>query len=149
MILMGWVQSRLVLYDEQGHQECMVSFGSVLDASYGGYLMHDACVCHFILWFRVYGGWSELGSGICYLLLADALFPPVLLSECGIWGFSAVSKFKLTLLLVNQDISCLCKQCRSRSVGFWRSQHLDLYCLPLSIWIYSNSPDQAIWLAEN
>ena len=25
---------------------------------------------------------------------------------------------KLTLILLNLDISCLCKQCRSRSVGF-------------------------------
>ena len=29
---------------------------------------------------------------------------------------------KLTPVLVSQDISCLCKQCRSRSVGFFRSQ---------------------------
>ena len=28
----------------------------------------------------------------------------------------------LTLLLLNPDMSCLCKHCRSRSVGFWRSQ---------------------------
>ena len=27
----------------------------------------------------------------------------------------------LTLVLLNPDISYLCKQCRSRSVGFWRS----------------------------
>ena len=27
----------------------------------------------------------------------------------------------LTLVMLNSDISCLCKQCRSRSVGFWRS----------------------------
>ena len=27
-----------------------------------------------------------------------------------------------TLALQNPDMSCLCKQCRSRSVGFWRSQ---------------------------
>ena len=26
---------------------------------------------------------------------------------------------------------------------------LDLHCLQLSIWIYSNNPDQVIWLAEN
>ena len=25
---------------------------------------------------------------------------------------------------------------------------LDLHCLPLSMWIYSNNPDQVIWLAE-
>ena len=28
----------------------------------------------------------------------------------------------LTLVLLNPDIPCLCKQCRARSVGFWRSQ---------------------------
>ena len=28
----------------------------------------------------------------------------------------------LTLLLLNTDMPCLSKQCRSRSVGFWRSQ---------------------------
>ena len=28
----------------------------------------------------------------------------------------------LTLVLLNPDIPCLFKQCRSRSVGFWRSQ---------------------------
>ena len=26
---------------------------------------------------------------------------------------------------------------------------LDLNCLPLSMWIYSNNPDQVIWLADN
>ena len=30
--------------------------------------------------------------------------------------------YNLTLVLPNLDISCLCKQCRARSVGFWRSQ---------------------------
>ena len=28
----------------------------------------------------------------------------------------------LTLVLLNPDMSCLCKQCSSRSAGFWRSQ---------------------------
>ena len=28
----------------------------------------------------------------------------------------------LSLVLLNPDISCICKQCSSRSVGFWRSQ---------------------------
>ena len=28
----------------------------------------------------------------------------------------------LTLIVLSPDIPCLCKQCRSRSVGFWRSQ---------------------------
>ena len=43
-------------------------------------------------------------------------------------GLFAVEKIKmsaniiLTLVLLSPDIPCLCKQCRSRSVGFWRSQ---------------------------
>ena len=56
----------------------------------------------------------------------------------------------LTLVLLNLDIPCLCKQCRSRSVGFWRSQLIWIYTLPFSIWIYyMNNLDQVIWLAEN
>ena len=51
----------------------------------------------------------------------------------------------LTLVLLNPDISCICKQCRSRSVGFWRTD-LNLHCLPLSLWIYSNNPNQSHWL---
>ena len=62
-------------------------------------------------------------------------------SDCFIWPlchisstksmiFKAKSKNKncntkwlsLTLVLLNPDIPFLCKQCRSRSVGFWRSQ---------------------------
>ena len=49
----------------------------------------------------------------------------------------------LTLVLLNPDIPCLCKQCRSRSTD------LDLHCLPFSMWIYVNNLDQVIWLAEN
>ena len=37
----------------------------------------------------------------------------------------------LTLVPLNPDISCLSKQCRSRSVGFY----LDMQCLPFSSWI--------------
>ena len=49
-----------------------------------------------------------------------------------------------------EHMPCLSKQCRSRSVGFWRSQtDLDLHCLPSSMWIYINNLDQVIWLAEN
>ena len=33
-----------------------------------------------------------------------------------------IHNISLTLVLLNPDIPCLCKQCRSRSVGFWRSQ---------------------------
>ena len=35
---------------------------------------------------------------------------------------SACDKCYLTLVLLNPDIPCLCKQCSSRSVGFFRSQ---------------------------
>ena len=35
---------------------------------------------------------------------------------------AAVSSCTLALVLLSPDIPCLCKQCRSRSVGFWRSQ---------------------------
>ena len=51
-----------------------------------------------------------------------------------------------TLVLLNPDIPCLCKQCRSRSVGFWRSQ-LIWICTVLSMHIYSNNLDEVIWLA--
>ena len=37
-------------------------------------------------------------------------------------SFLVLSFTLLTLDLLNPDIPCLCKQCRSRSVGFWRSQ---------------------------
>ena len=37
------------------------------------------------------------------------------------WNFYPACRV-LTLVLLNQDIPCFCKQCRSKSVGFWRSQ---------------------------
>ena len=45
---------------------------------------------------------------------------------------------------------CLCKQCRSRSVGFLeKPTDLNLHCFTLSIWVCINNLDQIIWLAEN
>ena len=35
--------------------------------------------------------------------------------------------FNLTLVLLNPDIPCICKQYRSRSVDFWRSQLIWIY----------------------
>ena len=64
--------------------------------------------------------------------------------------FSAVTiamLIKLTLVLLNPDKSCLCKQWNWS--GSAVETDLDLHCLPLSMWIYSNNPDQVIWLAEN
>ena len=58
----------------------------------------------------------------------------------------------ITLDLLDPDIPCLCKQCRSRSFGFWRSQLIWICtCLPVSLWIYINNLDQVhvTWLAEN
>ena len=56
----------------------------------------------------------------------------------------------LTLVLLNSDRSCHCKQCKYRSVGFWRSQLiLDLHCLSVSMWICIDNFDQVIWVAEN
>ena len=56
----------------------------------------------------------------------------------------------LTLVLLNPDIPCLCKQYRSRSVGFFRSQLIWIYTvLPLSMWIYCKNRNQVTWLAEN
>ena len=55
----------------------------------------------------------------------------------GVWGWAHIvfrwlcictlyirdpMRLRLTLVLLNPDIPCLCKQCRSRSVGFSRSQ---------------------------
>ena len=39
----------------------------------------------------------------------------------------------LTLVLLNPDIPCLCKQCRSRSVGFCRSQLIWIYTVCHSV----------------
>ena len=50
----------------------------------------------------------------------------------------------LTLVLLNPDIFCICKQCRSEE-----ATDLDLHCLLLSMWICIHNLDQAIWLAEN
>ena len=38
------------------------------------------------------------------------------------YSYQCKSNEHLTLVLLNPDIPYLCKQCRSRSVGFWRSQ---------------------------
>ena len=56
---------------------------------------------------------------------------------------------ELTLDLQNSDMSCLCKQCRSRSVGFWRSQLICIYTVSLSMWICIKRLHQIILLAEN
>ena len=55
----------------------------------------------------------------CFLLSVPVRLCSVIVSPPGqlLYFFSL-----LTLVLLKPDILCLCKQCRSRSVGFWRSQ---------------------------
>ena len=56
----------------------------------------------------------------------------------------------LTLVLLNPDIPCLCKQCRTRSVGFWRSQLIWICTVCHSVFEFCiNKLDQGIWLADN
>ena len=49
------------------------------------------------------------------------------------WLSSASFIYTLTFVLLNPDIPCLCKQCRSRSIGFWSRliwiaiQYVNLY----------------------
>ena len=46
----------------------------------------------------------------------------------------------LTLVLLNPDISCICKQCRSWSFGFWRSQMIWICTVSIK---YMNSYQQS------
>ena len=63
---------------------------------------------------------------VCRMLLGDTSFVTI----CTFWKLTLTTfnnlwnifGHVLTLVLLNPDMSCLCKQCRSRSVGFWRSQ---------------------------
>ena len=80
---------------------------------------HNMFLCRFIcIWVLLLSGAIDFSDTV----------------ECYLFFFSEVTKL-LTLLLLNPDILCLCKQCRSRSVGF---------CLPVSILICINKLDQVI-----
>ena len=50
-----------------------------------------------------------------YILLNTSCFCINWITASGLLCFGL---FSLTLVLLNPDIPCLCKQCRSRSVGF-------------------------------
>ena len=54
----------------------------------------------------------------------------------------------LTLVLLNQDIFCFCKQCRSRSVGFWRSQLIWICTVCYSVYefVSTNWNKKCDWL---
>ena len=62
-----------------------------------------------------------------------------------IWVYSLYSDLSVPML--NPDISCLCKQCRSRSVGFWRSQLNWICTVSLSVceFIATIRTKQAAW----
>ena len=56
---------------------------------------------------------------------------------CGYWLDLSLWDL-LTLVLLNPDMSCLCKQCRSRSVDLWRSQLIESALFAI-MWIYINN----------
>ena len=56
------------------------------------------------------------------------------------------NKFIFTLVLLNLDILGLCKQCRSGSVGFWRSQLIWICTVPLCDFIATIWTKQSDWL---
>ena len=52
----------------------------------------------------------------------------------------------ITLVLLNPDMHCLCNQCRSRSVGFWRrSQPIWIYTVSYSVCKFLST----IWIKES
>ena len=89
--------------------------------------------------------WSAYSLGT-HAVLKEMLWPhsyarSVLVGPCRQTG--RYYQFCWTLIM-----SCLCKQCRSRSVGFFKIQ-LIWICTVCHMWIYINNLDQVIWLAEN
>ena len=85
--------------------------------------------------------------------------PPAPFIKCAmpwhaVWPFFCSSVHPsiclLILVLLNLDMPCLCKQWRSRSVGFCRSQLIWICTICHSVFEFCiNNPDQVIWLAEN
>ena len=49
------------------------------------------------------------------------------------WKIHQIYQITFTLVLLNSDIPCPCKQCRPRSVGLKKPTDLDLHCLSLSM----------------
>ena len=60
-------------------------------------------------------------------------------------SISSSSTTKLTLVLLNPDIPCLCKQFRSRSVGFWRIQMIWICTICHSLCEFIST----IWIKES
>ena len=57
--------------------------------------------------------------------------------------------YNLTLVLLNPDIPCLCKQCRARSVGSNWSGSALFVIYYVNLYQQPGSGDQVIWLADN
>ena len=72
-----------------------------------------------------------------------------LYSICEEIHFSSQLSF-LTLVLLNLDIPWLCNQCRSRSVGFWRSQLIWIctVCQYVNLYQQLGSSDMTGWKLE-
>ena len=95
---------------------------------YGSLLMNWAKICHsrHLRWFLTFDWYSaHLNTKTTLIYDVDrvtgfCIFQYILVFWCILYQPKVVSC--LTLVLLNSDIPCLCKQCRSRSVGFWRSQ---------------------------
>ena len=79
---------------------------------------HLVFLCHI---------WRIIGA-ICINQLIKSLFWRLHRTGNGVHGY----RF-LTLVLLNPDIPCLCKQFRSRSVGFWRSQLIVIWTVYHSV----------------
>ena len=78
-------------------------------------------ICWGGLVLRLFPHWWLLSSAD---KLCKQFGPRSGLTKCWAWSGSKLfdTLIVLTLVLLNPDIPCLCKQCRSRSVGFGRSQ---------------------------
>ena len=98
-----------------------------------------SCFCHYGYCFCHHKYWScfitfRLVSFVIYEVFLFVCFAIILSVDNGKCAkilnplfYTFFPKFVfsscfLTLVLLNPDMPCLCKQCRSRSVGFFRSQ---------------------------
>ena len=62
------------------------------------------------------------------------------LRECKYWSINNITSQKITLVLLNPDMPCHCKQ---------KPTDLVLHSLSFNMWIWINNVDQVIWLTEN
>ena len=72
---------------------------------------------HCIIGYSMTAEWifcSDCTNGRAYLNLR---WVHISNGSFGIWLLNGINQ-----VLMNPDVTCLLKQCRSRSVGFWRSQ---------------------------